>query len=99
MAISKIKLIHIQPCPKCAHLGIIGAMLSNIGAIAHCIAQTSERVMPRISEMDLDFLISVLFISYLVYRIIGFVTDIYKQSNNKYKTLLQNQFDQSFLLK
>ncbi len=34
-AMSKIKLIHAQPCPKCAHLGMIGAILNNIGAIAH----------------------------------------------------------------
>ncbi len=53
---SKIKLIHAQPCPKCAHLGIIGAILNKIGAIAHCTAQTSDAIMPIMSEIERDFL-------------------------------------------
>jgi len=55
------------------------------------MAQTKESVIPKISEMDLDFLIS--YSVYLLNYIIGLVAVIYKQSNNKYKTLLQNQFD------
>ena len=40
---------------------MIGAILNKIGAIAHCMAQTRETMIPKISEIERDFLMTELF--------------------------------------
>lgn len=53
-------------------------MLNKIGAIAHWIAHTNDKAMPKISEMERDFLMASFF-TLLRTGIIGPYPYIYKK--------------------